>query len=95
MVNCRCHINIAKRPFLLKSIFYILQTLVDSAVLGVVVGISIAFPILTFTTLNIAIGLLATLCIGMVTTIVVGIIPLAGWKLGVSLSISERLNSPF
>lgn len=56
-----------------------------SAILGLVVGITVAFPILALTTLNVVIGFLATVCIGLVTTIVVGIIPLAGWKLGVSL----------
>ncbi|XP_071162133.1 protein dispatched homolog 1-like [Mytilus edulis] len=67
------------------------ETLVKSAILGLVVGITVAFPILALTTLNVVIGFLATVCIGLVTTIVVGIIPLAGWKLGILESLNLAL----
>ena len=60
------------------------QTLVSSAVMGIVVGMCCAFPILTIATHNIIIGLLATLSIGGIIICVIGVIPLAGWKLGVS-----------
>lgn len=59
--------------------------MVNSARSGLIIGISLALPILIFTTLNFIIGLIATGCIAMVTVVVVGSIPLAGWKLGVSL----------
>ena len=55
-------------------------------------GISLAFPILVFTTFNVVIGFLATVCIGLVATVVVGIIPLAGWKLGVSVYLYSYLH---
>lgn len=67
------------------------ETLVKSAVRGVVIGISLAFPILTITTLNVVIGFLATICITMITVVVVGLIPLIGWKLGVLESINLSL----
>ncbi|XP_052106368.1 protein dispatched homolog 1-like [Mytilus californianus] len=67
------------------------ETLVKSAVRGVVIGISLAFPILTLTTLNVVIGFLATICITMITVVVVGLIPLIGWKLGVLESINLSL----
>lgn len=71
---------------------YFLQTLVKSAVTGLAVGISLAFPILVFTTFNVVIGFLATVCIGLIATVVVGIIPLAGWKLGVSVYLYSYLH---
>ena len=51
--------------------------------MGVVVGILLAFPILTLATQNILIGFFATLSICCSTICVLGIIPLAGCKLGV------------
>ncbi|VDI79206.1 Hypothetical predicted protein [Mytilus galloprovincialis] len=93
--------EVSKMPSSMKSGFQstqeswhwikIQETLVTSAVRGVVIGISIAFPILTITTLNVVIGFLATICITMITVVVVGLIPLIGWKLGVLESINLSL----
>ncbi len=62
-----------------------LQKLVNTAVTGIAVGICVALPILIFATQNVLVGLAATITIALVTVSVVGVIPLAGWKLGVSL----------
>ncbi|XP_063427252.1 protein dispatched homolog 1-like [Mytilus trossulus] len=93
--------EVSKMPSSMKSGFQstqeswhwikIQETLVKSAVRGVVIGISLAFPILTITTLNVVIGFLATICITMITMVVVGLIPLIGWKLGVLESINLSL----
>ncbi|XP_033734799.1 protein dispatched homolog 1-like isoform X2 [Pecten maximus] len=64
------------------------ESLADSAVQGVIVGLCLALPILILTTLNVVIGFLATVTIGLVTSCVIGIIPLAGWKLGVLESLN-------
>ena len=63
------------------------QTLVSSAVLGILIGLCCALPILTLATHNIVIGLLATLTICCITVCVVAVIPMAGWKLGVTLPL--------
>ena len=55
------------------------------------IGLSLAFPVLVFTTCNWIIGLLATLTIGLITLAVVGLIPLVGWSLGVMESINLTL----
>ena len=60
-----------------------LQQLVSSAVWGIVVGLSCALPILIVATGNIFTGLLATFSICCVITCVIGVIPMAGLKLGV------------
>ena len=65
--------------------FYIFQSLASSAITGIMVGLFSAWPILIFTTLNFVIGTLAVITIGLVTACVVGMIPLVGWKLGVSV----------
>ena len=57
-----------------------------SAVIGIVIGIAIAFPILIFATKNILVGFYATITIVCVTVSVVAFIPMAGWKLGVSIT---------
>ncbi|WAR18412.1 DISP1-like protein [Mya arenaria] len=67
---------------------FVQKTLADSAITGILVGLLSAWPILVFTTLNIAIGTIAAVTIGLVTACVIGIIPLAGWKLGVLESIN-------
>ncbi len=53
--------------------------------IGVGVSISVALPILIFATHNALVGLAATITIALVTISVIGVIPLAGWKIGVSL----------
>lgn len=68
-----------------------------NAITGIVIGICIALPILIVATMNVIGGTFATLIIAFVTICVLGILPLAGWKLDVSVSISltfVRHNSP-
>ena len=48
------------------------------------IGVGVALPILIIATGNVIVGVLATLTIVLVTVSVVGVIPMAGWKLGVS-----------
>ncbi|XP_067682304.1 protein dispatched homolog 1-like [Haliotis asinina] len=67
------------------------KTLADSAVKGIIIGICLAFIILTFATGNIVLGFLATATITCVTVTIVGIIPVAGWKLGVLESLNLSL----
>ena len=64
-----------------------LQVLVHSAVMGIIIGICVAFPILVIATANILVAFYATVTIGLITVSVVGTLPLAGWKLGVSAHI--------
>lgn len=61
------------------------QKLTDTAVQGIALGLSLAFVVITLATTNVITGFLATLDIGFVTLMVVGLIPMAGWKLGVSI----------
>lgn len=63
------------------------QELVNNAILGIVIGICIAFPVLVLATMNIIVGFLATLVIGCITTCVIGIIPMVGWKLDVGSTV--------
>ncbi|XP_064642212.1 uncharacterized protein LOC135496681 [Lineus longissimus] len=58
------------------------------AVLGLAVGISLAFPVLVLATQNIIVGTLATVSIALTTVSVCAMIPLAGWKLGVMESLN-------
>ena len=60
------------------------KTLVENAVLGIALGILIAFPILVIATMNVLTGCFATMNIILITVCVIGVIPLAGWKLDVS-----------
>ena len=64
----------------------ILQKLEKGAWFGITIGIAIAFPVLVIATMNIIVGLIATLLICCVTASVLGIIPLAGWKIDVRRS---------
>ena len=68
------------------AIFF-LQVLSDSAVMGIIIGLSLALPVLVLTTMNIIIGFIAWMVIVMVTVCVLGFIPLLGWKLGVSFHL--------
>ena len=56
----------------------------DNAIFGIVLGVVCAFPILTVATKNVIIAFVATLSLCCSIVCVVGILPLAGWKLGVS-----------
>ncbi|XP_070577305.1 protein dispatched homolog 1-like isoform X2 [Ptychodera flava] len=67
------------------------KTLADSAVQGVILGIALAFPLLVIATMNIVLGGMATLSIGLTTGCVIGVIPLAGWKLGLLESLNLSL----
>ena len=62
--------------------------MVTSAVTGICIGIGLALPILILATMNVFVGLLATLTILLITLGVVGFIPICGFKLGVS----EQIN---
>lgn len=65
------------------------QMLAENAVFGVVLGVGLAFPILVIATKNIITGFLATFTMCCSTVSVIGVIPLAGWKLGVSFICSR------
>ena len=67
------------------------QSLAENAVLGIALGVSLAFPVLVLATCNIINGFLATLTICCVTVCVIGVIPLGGWKLGVSCSCMSNV----
>ena len=71
------------------------QSLVNSAIMGIVIGICSAWVILVLTTFNFIIGTLATITIGLVTACVVGMIPLLGWTLGVRFQQSGIMNAVF
>ncbi|XP_062590675.1 protein dispatched homolog 1-like isoform X2 [Saccostrea cucullata] len=64
------------------------EVLSDSAYLGIIIGLSVALPVLILTTMNFIIGFLAWMVIALVTTCVLGSIPLLGWKLGVLESLN-------
>lgn len=71
--------------------FYVLKSLADNALLGILIGVGLAFPILSLSTMNVLIGFLATLSICCTTVCVIGVIPLAGWKLGLLTSLNMCL----
>jgi predicted RND superfamily exporter protein len=62
--------------------------LVKNAITGIVIGLACSLILLTITTTNVIIGVMATLTIAMVTCGVLGMISVVGW----SLSILESLN---
>lgn len=74
-------------PYNTDYFFLLLQVLSDSAVMGIIIGLSLALPVLVLTTMNIIIGFIAWMVIVMVTVCVLGFIPLLGWKLGVSFHL--------
>ena len=63
------------------------QELVISAVTGIIVGLSCALPILIVATMNVFVGIMATVNIALITVTVLGFIPMMGWKLGVSIHL--------
>ncbi|KAK3607816.1 hypothetical protein CHS0354_031317 [Potamilus streckersoni] len=67
------------------------EYLARNAVSGILLGLAIAFPILTIATQNIIVGFVATLSICCATICVIGIIPLAGWKMGILTSLNMNL----
>ena len=78
-------------PDIHMKCFNSLQSLSSSAVQGVIIGLCLAFPILVIATSNIIVGLMATVTICLITVSVIGVIPLAGWKLGVGDTILLHL----
>ena len=76
----------------MDGLMIVFQTLVDGAFLGIIIGISIAFPILVIATQNIIVGTFAAINILAITVCVLGVIPLAGWKLDVSKYFINSLN---
>ncbi|XP_076464766.1 protein dispatched homolog 1-like [Babylonia areolata] len=70
---------------------YVQRALAENAILGVGLGVSLALPVLVLSTGNVINGLLATLSICCVTVCVIGVIPLAGWRLGVLVSLNMCL----
>ena len=58
---------------------------------GIAVGLVLALIVLTIATTNIIVGFMATVTIAMVTTGVLGIIPILGWKLGLFESLNLTL----
>ncbi|XP_062611293.1 protein dispatched homolog 3-like isoform X2 [Saccostrea cucullata] len=70
---------------------YVLKTLAENALLGILIGVCLAFPILTLSTMNVIIGFLATFSICCTTVCVIGVIPLAGWKLGFMTALNMCL----
>lgn len=79
LVNLNKHLT----KTIFANIFFYFQTLANSAATGILIGLFSAWAILILTTFNYVIGTLALITIGLVTACVVGMIPLAGWKLGV------------
>ncbi|XP_074654753.1 uncharacterized protein LOC141908556 [Tubulanus polymorphus] len=64
------------------------KTLVYQAIYGLGIGILVACPVLVIGTMNIITGIVATLTITFTTVCVVGVIPLAGWKIGALESLN-------
>lgn len=62
-----------------------------NAVRGICLGLAVTFPILVFMTGNWIVALLCMLSISCTTIGVIGIIPMAGWKLGVLESLNLTL----
>lgn len=64
------------------------EMLAKNAVYGIIIGVSLALPILIIATRNIITGFLATFSMCCSTVCVIGVIPLGGWKLGVLESLN-------
>ena len=60
--------------------------------MGIVLGICLAFPVLIIATNNLIVGFIATIVICLITVCVIGVIPLVGWKLGVSNILIHQLT---
>ncbi|XP_033735368.1 uncharacterized protein LOC117323939 [Pecten maximus] len=70
---------------------YVQKEMEKNAVTGIAVGVSLAFPILCLSTMNIIVGGFATLSICCTTICVIGVIPSAGWKLGLLTSLNMTM----
>ncbi|CAL1540358.1 unnamed protein product [Lymnaea stagnalis] len=67
------------------------EALAKSALQGIIIGVCLAFVVLTLATTNIIISTMATLTIALVTVTIAGCIPLFGWKISVIESINLSL----
>jgi multidrug efflux pump subunit AcrB len=67
------------------------QILVQNAFQGIAIGLCLSLIVLIVATTNVYVGLLATIIIAMITSSVLGIITLIGWKLGVLESLNLTL----
>ena len=72
-----------------SKLVYILQVLVQATYEGIAVGMTVAFFILLLGVQNILTTIIATVTIACSTICVVGIIPLCGWKMGVSIFVTS------
>lgn len=70
------------------------KALVDNAIFGILLGVLLALPVLVLSTCNIINGVLATLIIAAITACVIGVIPLMGWSMGVSVKWLSPLLCP-
>lgn len=64
--------------------FHIQEALVEQGGISVIAGVTVAWLVLVISSGNFIVGSMATLAIAGITVCVIGCIPLAGWKLGVS-----------
>ncbi|KAI0215660.1 hypothetical protein LSAT2_032285 [Lamellibrachia satsuma] len=78
----------SSRKFNLWHFYLVQQSITRFALLGCVIGLALALPIIVIATHNVYVGLLATLTLVFVTVSVVAVIPLAGWKLGILESMN-------
>ncbi|XP_055880253.1 protein dispatched homolog 3-like isoform X1 [Biomphalaria glabrata] len=67
------------------------EALAKSALQGIIIGLCLAFFVLTLATTNVIISTLATITIVLVTVTIAGCIPLFGWKISVIESINLSL----
>ncbi|CAB4001250.1 dispatched homolog 3-like, partial [Paramuricea clavata] len=65
--------------------------LVINAMTGIIIGLCLALVILVVATTNLAVGVLATLIIALITCSVLGVINMIGWKLGPLESLNLTL----
>lgn len=57
------------------------------------IGLGLSFVVIFIGTTNIITGLIATALLAAITACVVAVIPLAGWKFGVSVSKNRKMVS--
>ena len=67
------------------------KILVQNAFQGIAIGLCLSLVVLIVATSNVYVGLLATIIIAVITSSVLGMIPIIGWKLGVLESLNLTL----
>ena len=67
------------------------EILVINALKGIIIGLCLALVILVVATTNLAVGVVATLIIALITCSVLGVINMIGWKLGPLESLNLTL----